>query len=151
MTDTAKWYYKGVEHILAGDAKWPASSASIRMALFTTFAPTQSTDEYYTAGSLPAGCTQVSGGGYTQGGTTLTSVAFPAVYSTTNIKLASADATWTGAMTFTGVMGAAIYYAGTSNFLLGYIWWATTGPKAAQGGNFTVPCPTGGWFENAIT
>ena len=146
--DAAHWFYKGVEHILRGDIPWVASSSSFKMALYTTFVPTQATDELYAAGSTPAGCTEVSGGSYVAGGTTLTSVADPAVYSTTNIVLSSADALWSGTMTFTGVNGAVLYYNGASKYVLGYIAWGTT--KAAQGGNFTVQCPAAGWFEQPV-
>lgn len=146
MTDTAKWFYKGVEHILAGDAKWPAGSNNIYMALYTTFNPTQATDEIL--GSFGSTCTEVSGGGYTTGGVPLTSVAAPTVYSATNVILSSANVTFSGAMTFTGVNGAIIYYKGTSNFVLGYIEWDT--PKAAQGDDFIVKCPPAGWFEQPV-
>ncbi len=149
MTDSAKWYYKGVEHILAGDAKWSAGNTNLYMALYTTFTPTQITDEIL--GTWGSTCTEVSGVGlgYTTSGQQLTSVTAPSVYSSTNIILSSATVTWPGPCTFTGVNGAVIYYAGTQNYVLGYIAWAS--PKAAQGGAFSVPCPTAGWFEQQVS
>ena len=147
MPDTAKWYYMGVEHILKGDAKWAAASTALYMALFTTFTPTQATDEIF--GTYGSTCTEVSGGGYTAGGQQLTNVVAPAVYSSTNIILASDPVTWSGAMTFTGVNGAIIYYKGTSNYVLGYISWAA--PKVAQGDAFVVVCPAAGWFEQPVS
>ena len=155
MTDDfANWYYKGVEHILAGDAKWPASSTNLYMTLWTAFSPVQATDELYATHAITgnSNCTELaSANGYTQGGVALTSVTAPAVYSSTNISLSSANVTWTGPCTFTGVVAAMIYYAGTSNYVLGYIDWALTGPKAGQGGQFIVQCPAAGWFEQPVT
>jgi hypothetical protein len=152
LTDTAKWYYKGVIHILQGDAKWAASSTAIYMALWTAFSPVQATDEFLASHAITGNgsCTQLTTGlGYTQDGIALTSVAAPAVYSSTNISLNSADVTWTGTCTFTGVVAATIYYVGTSSWLLGYITWGTA--KAAQGGTFTVQCPAAGWFEQPVS
>ena len=154
MTDDfANWYYNGVVNILEGNINWSAGNTNLYMALYSSFSPSQSSDQYYTTGSLPANCTELTtAGGYTRGGVQLPSVAAPAVYSSTNIVLSSGNVVWPGTCTFTGVVAAVIYYTGSGhNYLLGYIDWALTGPKAAQGGTFTVQCPAAGWFEQPIT
>jgi hypothetical protein len=152
MPDTAKWYYNGVEHVLAGDAKWPAGSAALYMTLWSAFTPVQATDELYTIGGGITGnanCTELAAAnGYTQGGVQLTSVAAPVVYGVTNVSLSSANVTWVSPCTFTGVVAAVIHYAGASNYILGYISYASA--KAAQGGQFIIDCPAAGWFEQPV-
>lgn len=158
MVDNAHWYYYGVINILKGNAMWPVSSANIYMLLWTAFTPVQNTDALYNntthAITGNANCTELAAGnGYVQGIDTtnkLTSVVDPAIYSSTNIILSSANWTLAGPCTFTGVVAATILYNNSGTYyLLGYIAWASS--KAGQGGSFTVQCPTAGWFEQPVS
>ena len=144
MTDVAHMYDKAPFHLVKGDWTWKSGVTTLYMALYTTgYTPAQSTDETYSTSSELA-----TAAGYTQGGAQMTpndpvvTGSDPSAYT----KLYSSDVTW-ATSTFTGVATVVIYNNTGSKYLIGFMTYGT--PKASQGGNFIVKCPTNGWFDLA--
>jgi hypothetical protein len=141
MTDVAHMYYNGAIALSEGTITWNSSTTNLYMALFTSgYTPVQASDTTYT--SIAANELAASGG-YSAGGAQIPSVANPVV-SSSNIVLSSGNPSWGGA-SFTGVVTAVIYANAGAKPVLGFIEYGTA--KAAQGGTFSVTCPTTGWFE----
>jgi hypothetical protein len=142
MTDVAYAYAKARLHFVKGDITWKAATSTVYMALYTSsLTPDQLNDETYSNTNELA-----TANGYTQGGAVM-SLNDPVVTGTAPnayAKLYSSDQTWTGA-SFTGAQTVVIYNNAGSKYLIGYITYGTA--KAAQGGNFTVSCPTNGWYD----
>ena len=144
MTNVAYMYAKGRLHLTKQDmSAWRATTSSYYMALYnSSLTPDQASDETYSTTNELA-----TSGGYTQGGAALTlydpvvAGSAPSAYA----KLYCADVTWGPTASFTGVRTARIYDNSGSKYLLGYILYDAD--KAAQGGNFTVPCPAAGMFD----
>lgn len=138
---TGHAFDKAAIHWAQGEFIWKTTTSTFYMAL-TTAQPTQST------GEVIGDVTQITGGvgGYTTGGAQITIDANPTITGTdpnSYAKIHSSDVTWATA-TFTANYGV-IYLNSGSYYMLGYIDFG--GAKTGQGGNFTVQCPTGGWFE----
>jgi len=135
---------KGRQHFVRGEMDaWKAITTTYYMALYnSTLAPNQATDDVYSTTNELA-----TAGGYTQGGHVMTLTDPTTTGSAPNAlaKLAGSDVTWGPTATFTGVRTAIIYKNSGTKYLLGYINYDVD--KAAQGGNFTITCPTAGWFN----
>jgi hypothetical protein len=143
MTNVAYMYAKARLHFVQGDIPWKAATSTMYAALYTSSAsPDQAADETYNNTNELS-----TANGYTQGGLQMTLNDPTIVGSAPNAyaKLYCSDMTWGPTASFTGVRTVKIYNNTGSKYLVGYITYDAD--KAAQGGNFTVPCPSAGLFD----
>jgi hypothetical protein len=122
MAVSAKWYGKGVDHVLNGALDWDADT--IHVSLHTsTYTPDQDADDFFNDAT-----NEISGGGYPAGGNALASKTRTYDGASNTIKLDAADSsfTFTASKTF---RYAVIYKkrggAASADELLGYVDFGT--------------------------
>lgn len=125
MAVTARWYAKGIQHFFGGDIDWTADS--FKVALHTSsYTPNTETDEFQASLSAEV----AAGGGYSDGGTALTTVAEAIVDDASLTAYANSTAYDVGDVVRPGTANGYIYrniIAGTSRGSGEPTWTTTVG------------------------
>lgn len=88
MAISAKWYAKGLQHMLQGDINWVSDTIKVS-AHSSAYTPNQGTHEFYTDLTNELG----TANGYTAGGATLGTKSV--TLASLLVALKAADTTWT--------------------------------------------------------
>lgn len=130
MSNTWKWYAKGLKHILKADLDLDA--ATFKVALYTSSKTiTQTTDDTYSATNEVA-----NGNGYATGGAAAT---LTVAQGTGAVEVRITDPITWSSSTITA-RHAILYNAAGSNYVLGYMTFgdATPADVVSSNGNFTI-------------
>lgn len=139
MAVTAKWYGVPIQNLVNGTRLWDWDTDTIKCMLCnSSYAPNQ--DTHQTRADVS---NEVSGAGYTAGGTALTTKVVSYDTASNEVRLDADDATWAAA-TFTARYGVVYKDTGTpaTSPLIGYIDFGAD--QSVSGATFTIQWdPTG--------